>query len=65
MSAPGGRAMRTRKKRIIGDEMQQHAETRKGSPRNKQKQKQGQGQYQEKQTKRKKDKLMVSRHEKI
>jgi hypothetical protein len=29
MSAPGGRAMRTRMKRIIGDEMQQHAETRK------------------------------------
>jgi hypothetical protein len=46
-------------KGIVGNEMQQHPETRKGSPGNKQKQ------GQEKQTKTKKDKLMASRHEKI
>jgi hypothetical protein len=46
-------------KGIVGDEMQQHGETRKGSPGNKQKQ------GQEKQTKINKDKLMASRHERI
>jgi hypothetical protein len=43
---------------MVDHEMQQHAETRKGSPGNKQKQ------SQEKQTKTKKDKLMASRDEK-